>query len=87
MPSRTWSTEGEANTMPQTAAVRPPFPTKPAWAGSCPEPPPEMSATRSWHQSERTMTVPEPPGTSATGDGLCITKPSSDSFTIPEASL
>ena len=37
--------EGDAKTSPQTAAVSMPGPTKPACAGSWPEPPPETSAT------------------------------------------
>jgi hypothetical protein len=31
--------------LPATEAVNRPLPTKPAKAGSCPEPPPEMTAT------------------------------------------
>ena len=30
-------TDGDANTSPQTAAVNMPWPTKPAWLGSCPD--------------------------------------------------
>ena len=45
MPASTASTEGQAKTSPQTAAVSMPRPTKPACAGSCPAPPPETSAT------------------------------------------
>ena len=47
MAASTASTLGEANTSPQTAAVSMPAPTKPAWAGSCPAPPPDTSAKRS----------------------------------------
>jgi hypothetical protein len=34
------STDGEAKTSPETAAVNIPAPTNPAWAGSWPLPPP-----------------------------------------------
>lgn len=72
MPARTASTDGEANTSPQTAAVRRPFPTKPAWEGSWPEPPPDTRATFDLSQSKRTTT-------------LMCGKPSSRASAPPEA--
>lgn len=45
MAVRTAETEGDANTPPSTAAVSMPSPMKPAWAGSCPLPPPLMIDT------------------------------------------
>ena len=45
MAASTASTLGEAKISPQTAAVSIPSPTKPACAGSWPEPPPEITAT------------------------------------------
>ena len=45
MAARMDATDGLAKTPPATAAVSMPSPQKPPWAGSCPEPPPEMSAT------------------------------------------
>lgn len=59
MAARTELTLGLAKTPPSTAAVSIPFPMKPACAGSCPQPPPEISAT--WlsltaAKSERTTT-------------------------------
>src|SRR4051812_38067772 len=36
---------GEVNTAPGTAAASMPWPTKPPCSGSCPDPPPEMTAT------------------------------------------
>ena len=38
--ARIESTGGEENISPQIAAVSIPSPTNPAWAGSCPLPPP-----------------------------------------------
>jgi hypothetical protein len=49
----TASTLGEANRSPHTAAVSIPLPTNPACAGSWPEPPPEITATRLLSQSPR----------------------------------
>lgn len=46
IPLRIWATLGDAKMLPHTAASRRPSPTKPAWAGSWPDPPPERSATR-----------------------------------------
>ena len=40
-----WSGVGEVKTSPGQAASSMPRPTKPACSGSCPEPPPEISAT------------------------------------------
>ena len=40
-----WSGVGEVKTWPGQAASSMPRPTKPAWSGSWPEPPPETSAT------------------------------------------
>lgn len=37
--------DGLAKTSPQTAAASIPFPTVPEECGSCPDPPPEMTAT------------------------------------------
>jgi hypothetical protein len=57
MPASTASTEGEAKISPETAAVSMPRPTKPAWLGSCPAPPPEITATRDRSQSARSTTL------------------------------
>src|SRR4030095_3877427 len=43
--SSIWSGVGEVKTWPGQAASSIPRPTKPACSGSCPEPPPEISAT------------------------------------------
>ena len=40
-----WSGVGEVKTWPGQAASSMPKPTNPAWSGSCPDPPPEISAT------------------------------------------
>jgi hypothetical protein len=40
-----WSGVGEVNTSPGQAASSIPLPTKPVCIGSCPDPPPETSAT------------------------------------------
>src|SRR6185295_4224589 len=43
--ARIWSGVGEVKTCPGQAASSIPWPTKPKCSGSCPLPPPEMSAT------------------------------------------
>eukprot|EP00443_Scrippsiella_acuminata_P055917 CAMPEP_0115386282 /NCGR_PEP_ID=MMETSP0271-20121206/8061_1 /TAXON_ID=71861 /ORGANISM="Scrippsiella trochoidea, Strain CCMP3099" /LENGTH=112 /DNA_ID=CAMNT_0002809699 /DNA_START=623 /DNA_END=961 /DNA_ORIENTATION=- len=50
---KTESGEGGVNISPQTAAVSKPSPTNPTSDGSCPAPPPAMTATWSRFQSER----------------------------------
>ena len=42
---RTWVWEGDEKMSPQTAAESIPSQTKPAWEGSCPDPPPQIKLT------------------------------------------
>ena len=57
MAAKTASMVGEAKTSPQTAAVSMPLPTKAACAGSWPDPPPAMMATRFESWSVRSTTL------------------------------
>ena len=57
MPASTAATLGEAKISPETAAVSIPVPTKPAWLGSWPAPPPETTATFAGSRSARSTTL------------------------------
>jgi hypothetical protein len=69
MPVMTCFALGDAKTSPETLAESIPLPTYEAWAGSCPEPPPERTATllESWVESNTTLSdsIKERPGLAA----------------------
>src|SRR6516225_8724779 len=80
-----WSGVGEVKTWPGQAASSMPTPTKPACSGSCPDPPPEISATLPGTSSARRTKRPSPP--SVTMSPCAAMKPSRLSVRRVEGSL
>src|SRR4051812_20337914 len=56
-----WSGVGEVKTCPGQAASSMPWPTKPACSGSCPDPPPDTSATLPLLSCARRTNLPSSP--------------------------
>ncbi len=80
-----WSGTGEVNTSPGQAPDSIPGPTKPPCSGSCPEPPPETSATfPATGASRRTITRFS---TSTVNSGWAAASPRSASATTVSGTL
>src|ERR1700694_3622158 len=86
LPASTCAGTCDVNTSPGAAASSIPSPTKPPWSGSCPEPPPEISATLPrFGASLRTTICAAAAERKVSGCGAA--RPANDSLTIVAGSL